>query len=253
MISFSEKIVWRYEIQGNETPRFFLGQEKTRQIKKGIEEMKNNWFFFNVSKMKEEDLNLFIPLYSSFIKQKHNSNPHNLKDRYLERLEQELESNQIFFASIKNNTILVGGGIFILKAKTEKKIASLGFRADDESLLFRKQKLWTYLEYLFYERALSNNIHSLSRGQDRNGAWWIGSGIGIALHKLESKFRPKVPTTENILQIDEKNIQEPTLFFLNPNDKGYFQEAKLIHSEKYKQAKDLKSALEKRGIQASFD
>lgn len=253
MLQVAKKIVREYCPKKWDLPRTFLGQEKVRLIKKGREEMRMQGITRSLKKLDLHSLEKFIPLYLSFIKKKHNSNPHNLKEHYLERIQKDSFDDQLFFANFEQSWTIIAGWIFIFKKNNcDEWITSLWFRAYDENFIIKKQKLGTYLEYLFYERALQKNPDIISRGQDRNWAWEIWSALGIVYHKLEAKFLPKLPKVVQYIKIEESTLKTPTLFFINPNEEGYFKEAILFKSEICNNIDEIKNIFQKRNLSLEF-
>lgn len=250
-LNYSEKVVRKYPLTGNEDPRFFLGQEKTRLLKKGFEECNERWWRYAIEKLNRSCLEEFYKqLYIPFVQKKHNAVIHDLPERYTERIEKNAESDQIFFASMRNEKqYLVAWGIFISKGEdSKKKTASLGFRAYNEDIIIKKQKLWNFIEFMFYERAITHKHTTITRGQDRNGAGECSSAIGLALHKIEAHFLPFLPQQPNFLTIDTQCIHNPTLFFMEPNEFGQFTKALLYHAYMLSSLKEIQQLFKRRGI-----
>lgn len=252
MLTYSEKIVRKYKVCGGETPRFFLGQERARLLRKGFDEMHNVGWRYGVEKLSLQTLvHFYQQLYIPFINKKENAKLHSLVDRYASRIEAKAVNDQIFFGFVRNEIwVLLAGGIFISKWKSDstQKTASLGFRAYDDTFSIYKQKLWNFIEFLFFEWALAGNHQLITRGQDRNGVWALGGSVGLALHKIEEHFLPYVPEYFEPRILDVKLLSQPTLFFLAPNWDGQCTKVCLFLADKRDDLAQIQSLFAKRGL-----
>gem|GEM_PF-1817489 len=81
-------------------------------------------------------------------------------------------------------------------------------------------------------------VEQFSRGRDSNGYGFLGSAIGLCLHKIQLHFAPFVTNKPSQLQVDEKTITKNCLFFVDPNESGRFDCIRLFlcrsDEEKYK-------------------
>jgi len=78
---------------------------------------------------------------------------------------------------------------------------------------------------------LSLAVEQFSRGRDRNGYGFLGSSIGLCLHKLQLHFLPHVVNDPLVINVDENDISQDCVFFVDPNDKNYFTRIVLYTSD----------------------
>lgn len=194
----------------NITIKDILGKEKIRLIKKGIEEFKNNNISYEVRPLEDNDIQEFLKIYKPFIENKENPKNINIQ-KNIEKWKSAWKG--YFICCIKQNNINIWMSIFALQKKLWLFI--LWYRAYKEEKI-NKISIGYYLEYFFLNEWIQQNIQEFSRWMDRNGYGFLWSKIGLALHKLELKFKPHAKK-EEILNIRDKDIDKESLFFSEPD------------------------------------
>lgn len=226
--------------------RYILWKEKLKILSKGIEHMQENAYVFGIEPLHIHNLqDFYTSIYTKEINKKHNPNVINLIDRFKDRIN---TNENIQFAFIKKDGVLLAWGIFIVKIENGETIYNLWFRSyekDKINWLF----LGNYIEYFFYKRALENNADYISRGKDRNCYWSIGSNIWLPIHKLQYKFLPYHLWEDNPqIQINESSIKEETLIFVEPDTNHLYTKAILYTNKTNEEIKKQFAVIEKRWI-----
>lgn len=241
---FHKYVVWRLANDAIDL-KYILWKEKYKLLWQGFKDMTKSWYTYWIAPLNEENLyNFYHTLYKEETEKKNNAKVTDLIEKYKDRIKKE----DIQFAYIKHNDILLAGGIFINRIEENNTIYNLWFRSY-EKMKINWLYLWYYIEYLFYEHSLKNKVDFLSRGRDRNcyGALW--SAIWLAIHKLQYKFSPYCLWKDNPkVSIDEKNIKADTLIFTEPNKDNIYTKAVLYTNKTHEEIKKQFAVIEKRWI-----
>lgn len=193
---------------------FSLGKEKKRVIGKWLTAMTSLWYAFGVVPLTLELLHEFYSLYLDYITGKENPHPVNLIDYYSPRL----DADMLYFSFIRDSSgSLLAWAIMAHKTIKGRNTLMLSFRAALLWYAFQKLHLGNYIEYLFFDLWLSLGVDRYSRGRDRNGYGLLGSDIGVCIHKLQLHFIPSIANHAIELTIDESDIRNTTLFFVDNN------------------------------------
>lgn len=243
---FYTYIVWRLKNE-NIDLRYILWKEKFKLLSKWFEELTNNGYSCGIEPLTLTNLeDFYLSIYQKEIEKKNNANVFNLIDKFKDRIHTD---EDIQFAFIKKGNILLAWGIFTRKIEKNNNVCILWFRSY-EKIKIQWLFLGYYIEYMFYKRALENNVEFISRGRDRNcyGAMW--SNIGLPIHKLQYKFLPYCLWKENPeISIDESSLDTETLIFVEPNTEHLYTKAILYTDKTPEEIKKEYAVIEKRWIQ----
>lgn len=203
---------------------FSLWKEKCRLIRKWFVEMDINWYSYGVVLLNDSLLTEFYDIYHNSILTKNNPRPIHLLDAF----DWKLLNNNIYLWYVRDaNNTLIAWWIFIHKPLKQKDTFMLGYRAKTSDIKIQSLNLGYYLEYLFFQHGVSLSVEQYSRGRDDNGYWFIGSAIGVGIHKIQLYFLPYIASLAKELLIDESLISEPSLFFVDPDENKKFTGVRL--------------------------
>lgn len=222
--------------------------KKFKKLKKFFEDTSNNFEYW-VKKLENSDVDDFFELYKIHIESKKNG----VVFDFVNSLKAKIALNRdILFGYIKDRNILIAGGVFMSKTEWEKQILVSAYRAANSTYAFKGISLGMLIEFLHFHTAACRGISVLSKGRDRNAYGWVGSNIGVPLHKLELYFKPMIASRgadETIFLPDAHNdISQDILYFSDPNEEGFYQKAIVVLYDK----SNINPAywiIEKRGLQ----
>lgn len=226
--------------------RYILWKEKLKILSKWIEHMQENTYVFGIEPLNISNLqDFYTSIYTKETSQKHNPNVINLIDRFKDRINTD---ENIQFAFIKKDGVLLAWGIFIVKIENGETIYNLWFRSY-EKIKINWLFLGNYIEYFFYKRALENHADYISRGKDRNCYGSIWSNIWLPVHKLQYKFLPYCLWEDNPqIQVDESSIKKEALVFIEPDTNHLYTKAILYTNKADEEIKKQFAVIEKRWI-----
>jgi len=202
-----------------------IKKDTLRKIRKDIETFKNENIIFGIEPLSDSNLmDFYKNIYLLVIGSKDNAKINNI----LEKLTPvEIAKKNRFFIFIKKWNILLWWWIF----KYEDNILKFSYKANLTEEIDLKAWFGTIIDFLFFSFWIEKSVDYFSYGVDRNWYWALWSSHWVCFHKLLLWFKPYTIEANNMIEIDEKIINIPTIIFDTPNCDWEFQNVALIHFE----------------------
>lgn len=202
-----------------------IRKDTLRKIRKDIEKLKTENIIFGIERLSEVNLmNFYENIYLPIIGKKDNAKTNLI----LEKLTpEEIKKGNRFFIFIKKENTLLGWWICNYINNSLK----FSYKANLEEEIDLKAWFWTIIDFIFFSFWLEKSVEYFSYWVDRNWYWGIGSAPWVCLHKLLLWCIPYTPAENKTIEINEKEIKEPTIIFDLINKDWEFSEAILLNYE----------------------
>jgi hypothetical protein len=224
------KIIWRRNITETISNVFYPSFYKDIQKREAffVENFDVQFLDATIDLLKK----IYLPIYTEEIINRKDFSLN--KDTIEQELTQKIETSRIYrFMLIWDKKTLVYAALFSLKNNG----LYVGYRAlkkDFDKTLSHKATVGYWAEKLIFDYGKKIGAQFFSYGKDSHP--YIGkSKIGLPLYKIKTGMRPKKPlmttpfiTEKFSLDFFSKN-NEPSLFFSNANNEGFYKDCHLYY------------------------